>query len=42
MLMQGASDYVWLFWVIIFAYLTFLAVAGYHAKKRQKLWKTKI
>lgn len=36
MLMQGASGWEWLFWVIIVVYLAFLAIAGYYAKKKTK------
>jgi SSS family solute:Na+ symporter len=36
MLMQGATGWEWLFWVIIVIYLAFLAVAGYYAKRKTK------
>ena len=36
MLMQGATGWEWFFWTIIIGYLAFLAIAGYHAKKKTK------
>ncbi|MBD3256400.1 MAG: hypothetical protein GF383_14985 [Candidatus Lokiarchaeota archaeon] len=36
MLMQGATGYEWMFWIVIVAYLIFLAVAGFYAKRKTK------